>query len=285
MTRASTVPSPTPASNTRTAGGRGWILVSSNATREAISHFSEQVFTNSRYFCRLSKKRKLRCGSSVASPDATDGAVGFTTGSAPGGVGSNSTRRRAGAPSELCAMKARIRSSVSVGMRPPLRKRLASLPSLTARRPNADSASPRTRQNSEIFWRICSFIAAFPDRLSTTVRPEANQVPSFSSTVKTRFEKVGKVGGLLAHQQIHAVTGKITLISSRKSTLTDHEWDSSYEMKPSVGNSGQLGAVGGLAFNANAPRNRRRLVRYRRKRSRFRPAREYRSDRPAARPA
>ncbi len=28
------------------------------------SHFSLQVFTNSRYFCRLSKKRKLRCGSS-----------------------------------------------------------------------------------------------------------------------------------------------------------------------------------------------------------------------------
>ncbi len=60
ITRASTVPSPTPASNTRTAGGRGWMLASSMPTRLAISHFSLQVLTNSRYFCRLSKKRKLR---------------------------------------------------------------------------------------------------------------------------------------------------------------------------------------------------------------------------------
>ena len=64
ITRVSTEPSPTPASNTRTAGGRGWMLPSSSATRLATTHFSEQVLTNSRYFCRLSKKRKLRCGSS-----------------------------------------------------------------------------------------------------------------------------------------------------------------------------------------------------------------------------
>src|SRR3954468_24080340 len=63
MTRSSTVPSPTPASNRRSAGGRGWMLASSSATRCATTHFSEQVLTNSRYFCRLSKKRKLRCGS------------------------------------------------------------------------------------------------------------------------------------------------------------------------------------------------------------------------------
>src|SRR5436305_4277864 len=56
--RTSTEPSPTPASNTRTAGGRGWMLPSSSATRLATTHFSEQVLTNSRYFCRLSKKRK-----------------------------------------------------------------------------------------------------------------------------------------------------------------------------------------------------------------------------------
>ena len=41
-------------------------------------------------------------------------------------------------------------SKVSVVMRPPLRRRLASLPSLTARRPKVDSASPCLRQNSEI---------------------------------------------------------------------------------------------------------------------------------------
>ena len=40
----------------------------------------------------------------------------------------------------LVAMKARMRSSVSVVMRPPWRRRLASLPSLTARRPKVDSA-------------------------------------------------------------------------------------------------------------------------------------------------
>src|SRR5215472_7673693 len=65
MTRASTVPSPTPASNTRTAGGRGWMLASSSETRCATTHFSLQVLTNSRYFCRLSKNRKT--GSPVAS--------------------------------------------------------------------------------------------------------------------------------------------------------------------------------------------------------------------------
>ena len=96
MTRESTVPSPTPASNTRTAGGRGWMLASSRPTRLAISHFSRQVLTNSRYFCRLSKKRKLRCGSSAVWPEATGGAGGVTAGSAGGGA-SNSTRRRAGA--------------------------------------------------------------------------------------------------------------------------------------------------------------------------------------------
>ncbi len=63
ITRANTVPSPMPASNSRTEGGRGWILTSSCPTRWATTHFSLQVFTNSKYFWRLSKKRKLRCGS------------------------------------------------------------------------------------------------------------------------------------------------------------------------------------------------------------------------------
>src|SRR5713226_5847458 len=63
IVRSSTVPSPTPASNRRSAGGRGWMLASSSETRWATTHFSLQVLTNSRYFCRLSKKRKLRCGS------------------------------------------------------------------------------------------------------------------------------------------------------------------------------------------------------------------------------
>ena len=46
----------------------------------------------------------------------------------------------------FAAMKARMRSSVSVVMRPPWRRRLASLPSLTARRPKVDSARPVWRQ-------------------------------------------------------------------------------------------------------------------------------------------
>src|SRR5256885_15372334 len=54
MTRARTVPSPTPASNTLTAGGRGCILASSMPTRCATTHFSLQVLTNSKYFWRLS---------------------------------------------------------------------------------------------------------------------------------------------------------------------------------------------------------------------------------------
>ena len=43
-------------------------MPSSRLTRFATSHFSEQVLTNSRYFCRLSKKRKLRCGSGPPAP-------------------------------------------------------------------------------------------------------------------------------------------------------------------------------------------------------------------------
>src|ERR1700679_4213855 len=57
MTRDRTVPSPTPASNMRMAGGAGWMLASSSETRLAISVFSLQVETNRRYFCLLSKNR------------------------------------------------------------------------------------------------------------------------------------------------------------------------------------------------------------------------------------
>ena len=43
------------------AADAGW--TSSSATRSAITRFSLQVWTNSRYFCRFSKKRKLPRGS------------------------------------------------------------------------------------------------------------------------------------------------------------------------------------------------------------------------------
>lgn len=51
-----------PASNMRNAGGAGCRLVSSSETRLAISVFSLQVETNSRYYCRLSKKRGFPLG-------------------------------------------------------------------------------------------------------------------------------------------------------------------------------------------------------------------------------
>src|SRR6266478_9689708 len=58
ITRDSTVPSPTPASNSRSAGGDGCNVDNSSEIRLAMSVFSLQVETNSRYFCRLSKNRK-----------------------------------------------------------------------------------------------------------------------------------------------------------------------------------------------------------------------------------
>src|ERR1700682_4795900 len=59
-----------------------------------------------------------------------------------------------------------IRSSVSMVMRLPSRKRCTSLPSLTARRPNVVSAMSAWRQNSEIWLRIWSFFIR-PDWGST----------------------------------------------------------------------------------------------------------------------
>src|SRR2546427_5232874 len=50
-----------------------------------------------------------------------------------------------------------MRSSVSMVMRLPSRRRCTSLPSLTARRPNVVSAISAWRQNSEIRLRIWSF--------------------------------------------------------------------------------------------------------------------------------
>ena len=49
---------------TAVAGGAAVALpmCSTGETRCATTHFPEQVLTNSRYFCRLSKKRKLREG-------------------------------------------------------------------------------------------------------------------------------------------------------------------------------------------------------------------------------
>src|ERR1700722_18123264 len=82
MTRDRTVPSPTPASNMRMAGGAGWMLASSSETRLAISVFSLQVETNRRYFCLLSKNRNPAGGisdrgSRLVAPIGSAGGGGF----------------------------------------------------------------------------------------------------------------------------------------------------------------------------------------------------------------
>src|ERR1700691_5333974 len=66
ITRDSTVPSPTPASKIRSAGGDCCILPSSRKILFATSVFSLQVDTNRRYFCRLSKNRKPAGATPVA---------------------------------------------------------------------------------------------------------------------------------------------------------------------------------------------------------------------------
>src|SRR6266576_242882 len=70
ITRDKTVPSPTPASKIRSAGGVGCRLPSSSEILFAISVFSLQVETNRRYFCRLSKNRKPAVPASVAAAAA-----------------------------------------------------------------------------------------------------------------------------------------------------------------------------------------------------------------------
>ena len=58
IVRVKTVPSPMPASSTRSAGGLGFTCFNSCAIRVVTCHFSMQVVTNIKYFSRLSKKRK-----------------------------------------------------------------------------------------------------------------------------------------------------------------------------------------------------------------------------------
>ncbi|MET0446672.1 MAG: hypothetical protein ABW151_18985 [Pseudorhodoplanes sp.] len=58
-------------------------------------------------------------------------------------------------------MKAWIRSSVSMVMRLPSRRRATSLPSFTARRPKVDSAMPAWQQKSAMVARIWSFFIEF----------------------------------------------------------------------------------------------------------------------------
>ena len=135
-----------PASNTRIAGGRGWICASSRPTRRAMTSFSPHVLTNSRYFWRLSKKRKLR-ERAPASTLPLSTTRGSPVAGAAARMRSFSSGGAFGALAPNCPMNALIRASVSGVMRAPSRKRATNFPSLTARRPKVDSAMLLLRQN------------------------------------------------------------------------------------------------------------------------------------------
>ncbi len=114
-------------------------------TRRATTSFSEQVLTNSRYFWRLSKKRKLRDGApSTAAGFISRRGIPVTRNS---GI---SSRGAAGASTPWLVRKVLTRSKVSGVMRAPSLRRETNFPSLTARRPKVNSAIPARRQNSEM---------------------------------------------------------------------------------------------------------------------------------------
>src|SRR5436190_4094024 len=134
-----------PASNSRTAGGWGWMCPSSRPTRRATTSFSLQVFTNSRYFCRLSKKRKFFSGASGSRAGAAAGCA------APARISARSSGGESPAPASPClVMNWLTRCRVSGVTRAPSRSRATNLPSFTARRPKVDSAMPVRRQKSEM---------------------------------------------------------------------------------------------------------------------------------------
>ena len=134
-----------PASNSRTAGGCGWMCPSSSPTRRATTSFSLQVFTNSRYFCRLSKKRKFFSGASGSRAGAAAGCT------APARISASSSGGESPAPASPClVMNWLTRCRVSGVTRAPSRSRATNLPSFTARRPKVDSAMPVRRQKSEM---------------------------------------------------------------------------------------------------------------------------------------
>src|SRR5882762_7379251 len=134
-----------PASNSRTAGGWGWMCPSSRPTRRATTSFSLQVFTNSRYFCRLSKKRKFFSGAS----------------------GSRGESPALASPCLLMNWLTRCR--VSGVTRAPSRSRATNLPSFTARRPKVDSAMPVRRQKSEMLPSSVPLASMTASILSTMV--------------------------------------------------------------------------------------------------------------------
>src|SRR3954469_2652561 len=185
ITRASTVPSPMPASNTRTAGGRGWICPSSRPTRRAMTSFSLHVLTKRRYFWRLSKKRKLLSGSAFCTAAAAGrGAPPWMSAISSGGASP--------APDAPCfTMKSLTRVRVSGVTRAPSRRRATNLPSFTARRPKVDSAMPVRRQKSEILPSSVPPPPACTASSVTELRENVARAISGTSTTPLAARKLG----------------------------------------------------------------------------------------------
>src|SRR3954463_5853353 len=185
ITRASTVPSPMPASNTRTAGGRGWICPSSRPTRRAMTSFSLHVLTKSRYFWRLSKKRKLLSGSAFCTAAAAGrGAPPWMSAISSGGASP--------APeAPCCTMKSLTRVRVSGVTRAPSRRRATNLPSFTARRPKVDSAMPVRRQKSEMLPSSVPPPPACTASSVTELRENLARAISGTSTTPLAVRKLG----------------------------------------------------------------------------------------------
>src|SRR3954469_5139550 len=111
-----------------------------------MTSFSLQVLTNKRYFCRLSKKRKLVSGSAFGAAG-----VAACAGRAPPLMSGISSGGESPAPeAPFLVMKSFTRCSVSGVTRAPSRRRATNFPSFTARRPKVDSAMPGRRQKSEM---------------------------------------------------------------------------------------------------------------------------------------
>ena len=176
---------------------------SSMPTRRAMVSFSPQVLTNSRYFCRLSKKRKLREGASLA------GALC----AGPAGAGATriscmSSRGDAGASTPWVMRNSLTRSRVSGVMRAPSRSRATNLPSLTARRPKVDSAMLARRQNSEM---LSSNPTNSCTRFAPCRRPPAFQEILGAPIVGRQPQKVTEI----VWDASHAISDEFQTLRSR----------------------------------------------------------------------
>ena len=178
------------------------MLASSSATREATSHFSEQVLTNRRYFWRLSKKRKLRCGSSAASPGRDRRRGRLHDGQHAWGrrlKQHTPPRRRAlrVASHEGTNSLERVGGDAAAIAQPA--RQLAVIHGAAAESQFGKSA------RAAKFADLLENLLVHGDVSSSALTGRcgrANQVSLFSSISKTTSRKVGTVGGQFAHQKV-----------------------------------------------------------------------------------